>query len=111
MTTPLPADDAPVLQANRYAHGIALSCPHCSQRAIIRTSRPVTETYREAWALCPGCGFKGKAHVAWDTEASPSLLPNPRVTLPRMEYRDAVDQFAAEHLAGRPQIDLFANTG
>lgn len=111
VTTPLPADDTPVIQANRYSHGIALTCPHCRQRAIIRTSRQVTETYRESWAICPSCGFKGKAHVAWDAEASPSLMPNRKVQLPRMDYLDAVDQFTAEELSRRPQMDMFANTG
>lgn len=113
----MPADNvqqeepAPSVQANRYSHGIAVSCPHCSARCIIRTSRKVTETYREAWAICPGCGFKGKAHVAWDAEASPSLLPDPRVSLPRIPYNDAVDQFATEELRRRDQRDMFADTG
>lgn len=113
MTTPIPAeeDQQPAIQANRYSHGIRLACPHCKQPAIIRTSRQVVETYREAWAICPSCGFKGKAHVSWDAEASPSLMPNPKVSLPRMDYRDAVEQFAAEELARRPQMDMFANTG
>lgn len=112
MTTPIPAEEEqPALQANRYAHGISLKCPHCRMRAIIRTSRQVVETYREAWAICPGCGFKGKAHVSWDAEASPSLMPNPKVSLPRLDYRDAVEQFASDELATRPQLDMFANTG
>ncbi|MFV0662743.1 ogr/Delta-like zinc finger family protein [Denitromonas sp.] len=112
MTTPMPADEhQPAMQANRYAHGIALTCPHCDVRAIIRTSRKVVETYREAWAICPGCGFKGKAHVSWDCEASPSLMPNPKVSLPKLDYREAVEQFTAEELARRPQMDMFVNTG
>lgn len=112
-TTVIPAEDdqQPAMQANRYSHGISLKCPHCGQRTIIRTSRQVVETYREAWAICPGCGFKGKAHVSWDAEATPSLMPNPKVQLPKLDYRDAVEQFTAEDLSGRPQMDMFANTG
>lgn len=111
MTTPMPADDT-MLQADKGTpHGMVLTCPHCRKRAYIRTSRPVTETYREAWAICTGCGFTGKAHVAWDAEASPSLQPNPRVSLPRMAYRDAVDSFLSAELATREQLDMFANTG
>jgi len=67
------------------ARGFALTCPHCGERALIRSSRLVTETYREGWAICAHCGFSGKAHVAWDAEANPSLAPNPQVQLPRMQ--------------------------
>lgn len=111
MTTPMPAEDLPLPADKGTPHGLALSCPHCGKRCYIRTSRSVTETYREAWAICTGCGFKGKAHAAWDFEVSPSLLPNPRVALPRMDYRDAVDAFVTAHLAERDQLDMFANTG
>lgn len=110
-TSSTPREAQPELRANRYSHGMALMCPHCSTRCIIRTSRAISETYREAWAICAGCGFKGKAHTAWDAEASPSLRPSPSVRLPRLEYQEAVEQFAAEELAESDQTDLFLNTG
>lgn len=97
--------------ATRYPVGLTLTCPHCGNRALVRTSRLVSESFREAWGVCPTCTFSGKAHVAWDIEAAPSLMPNPKVRLPRMEYRDAVDDLAAADIAGRPQMDMFANTG
>ncbi len=112
MTTPLPLDDAPKpVIGHGTPLGVALICPHCGKRAHVRTSRRVSETYREGWAICTGCGFTGKAHVAWDAEATPSLMPNPKVKLPRMDYREAVEQFTANELANRPQLDMFANTG
>jgi len=111
VTTPLPPDDAPVREKSGTPHGLALTCPHCGKRAYIRTSRSITETYREAWAICTGCGFTGKAHAAWDVEVSPSLLPNPRVTLPRLDRQEAIDAFVAAELSTRDQLDMFANTG
>lgn len=89
-------------------HGLALTCPHCNKRAYIRTSRPLSETYREAWAICTGCGFKGKAHAAWDVEVSPSLLPNPRVQLPVLEIDEAVQQFVQLEKGQQQQLDIFA---
>ena len=58
MTTPMPADDIDTETetdtAKRLPLGVALMCPHCGTRAHIRTSRQVTETYREGWAICTG---------------------------------------------------------
>lgn len=93
------------------ALGVAVVCPHCKQRALVRTSRQITETFRELWGICTNCGFKGKGHVAWDMEATPSLLPNPKVHLPRMDYDQAVEEFVAEDLADKPQTDMFAPSG
>lgn len=108
MTTPMPADD--LAETRRLPLGVAVTCPHCGTRAHIRTSRQVTETYREGWAICTGCGFKGKIHTAWDAEVNPSMLPNPKVSLPKIDYRDAVEQFLADNLAGKPQLDMFSNS-
>jgi predicted RNA-binding Zn-ribbon protein involved in translation (DUF1610 family) len=99
------------MQSNRYSHGIALNCPHCGKRVIIRTSRLITEIYREAWGICPACGFNGKAHVAWDVEAAGSLMPNPKVTLPKMDFEHARADFLSEELRKRPQVDLFESSG
>ena len=93
------------------ALGVAGICPHCGNRALVRTSRQVSESFRELWGFCEHCGFRGKGHVAWDLEASPSLLPNPKVKLPRMNYDAAVEEFVAEELAGKPQTDMFTNSG
>lgn len=113
MTSPLPPDDVrpPVSTPPRYPVGLSLSCPHCGNRALVRTSRLISESFREAWGFCATCGFSGKAHVAWDIEAAPSLMPNPKVRLPRMEYRDAVEAFSSAELSTRQQLDIFANTG
>jgi len=108
MTTPLPADD---IKPRSLPLGVAASCPHCGTRAHIRTSRLLTETYREGWAICTNCGFKGKIHVAWDAEVTPSLQPNPRVALPKLAYRDAVEQFFTDSQAGKAQLDLFVSSG
>lgn len=112
MTTPMQPDEVrPVPASTRYPVGLSLTCPHCGTRAMVRTSRLLTEAFREAWGFCAHCGFSGKAHVAWDVEAAPSLMPNPKVRLPRMEYRDACEAFTAEELAGRDQLDMFASSG
>jgi len=91
--------------------GITLSCPYCGKRAGIRTSRQVTEIYRECWAMCDNCAFVGKAHVAWDAEVNPSMLPNPTVDLPRVPTSEGVAAFVDEEIARQDQKDLFANSG
>lgn len=112
MTSAMQTDEARQPSTSpRYPVGLSLTCPHCTNRALVRTSRLVSESFREAWGFCPTCGFSGKAHVAWDIEAAPSLMPNPKVRLPRMEYRDACEAFTAEELAGRNQMDMFASSG
>ncbi|WP_068634927.1 ogr/Delta-like zinc finger family protein [Thauera butanivorans] len=107
MSTPVPANTT----TRQLPLGVALTCPHCGSRAHIRTSKLVTEIYRDAWALCTCCGFKGRAHVAWDAEVNPSLMPNARVSLPRIEYREAIEQFFADTQDGKPQQDLFLSSG
>lgn len=105
--------DAHVEHTDRAApaRGVAVTCPHCGERCYVRTSRRLSESFRELWATCVGCGFKGKAHVAWDVEVAPSLLPNPKVHLPRLDYETAVEQFVAEDLADKPKTDMFAPSG
>lgn len=94
---------------------LGVACPHCGHRVSVRTSRQVTEIFRELWGICTHCGFTGKAHIAWDVEAAPSLTPNPRVQLPGMNHREATETFAADDRAGtspdQEPIDMFPSTG
>jgi hypothetical protein len=91
--------------------GMVVTCPHCKSPTFIRSSRLVTEIYREAWCGCALCGFKGMVHLGWDKQVFPSLMPNPNVRLPLMSYDDAVERFAADELFRRDQMDLFVASG
>jgi hypothetical protein len=39
------------------------------------------------------------------------VRPNSKVRLPKLDYRDAVEEFAAHELAQRDQQDMFVNSG
>lgn len=106
--------DSNVFSLDRQRHiarGMVAMCPHCHTPTYIRNSRLITDVYREAWAGCVKCGFKGKCHLAWDLEILPSLMPNPTVRLLRLPYDEAVEQFTAAELATRDQLDLFVASG
>lgn len=61
-----------------------LTCPHCSHKSKIRTSREVTSTTREFYVQCENvqCGHTWKAVMSAVNTLVPSACPNPRVYLP-----------------------------
>lgn len=65
-----------------------LACPHCKQPGIRRSSREVTDTFREIFYICrnPACGHTWKASLTYDYGLSPSAIPDPNVSLPLRPY-------------------------
>lgn len=63
---------------------IGTHCPHCSQRAICRSSEQVTPIYRELVLCCtnPLCGWTGKAGLEVVWTLSPSATPRDGLRLP-----------------------------
>ncbi|MDR1853462.1 MAG: ogr/Delta-like zinc finger family protein [Azoarcus sp.] len=61
-----------------------INCPHCGQRAKIRTSRDITPLTREAYLQCenPECFHSWKVIVSATATIQPSLHPNPDVFVP-----------------------------
>lgn len=61
-----------------------LNCPHCGAHASRRSSRKVTETFREIFFICSNvqCGHSFKATLSYDYGLSPSANPAPGVNLP-----------------------------
>lgn len=61
-----------------------ITCPHCKDRAITRTSKRPAPVFYEVYAQCmnPGCGWAGKLHVEFATTTAPSRNPDPEVSIP-----------------------------
>ncbi|MDC8802534.1 ogr/Delta-like zinc finger family protein [Halomonas pacifica] len=61
-----------------------ITCPHCLERAITRTSKRPVPVFYEVYAQCanPDCGWGGKLHVEFVTTRSPSRRPNPNINIP-----------------------------
>lgn len=59
-------------------------CPHCSARAITRTSRRTLPVFSEVYAQCTNhaCGWSGKFHLEAVLTTNPSRSPNPDVNIP-----------------------------
>lgn len=97
--------------APRRTLGSALLCPHCGTRSLIRTSRQITETFREGYSICTKCAFMGKYVTHYIAECVPSVSPNPRVSLPALPRHQAVNDIAASEAAEADQMDLFFRSG
>ncbi len=61
-----------------------ITCPHCKDRAITRTSRRPAPVFYEVYAQCvnPLCGWAGKLYVEFATTTAPSRQPDPEVRIP-----------------------------
>lgn len=81
-----------------------LRCPHCRFAGERRTSRAVSDTFREIYYSCPNplCGHSWKASLAYDYGLSPSAIPDPKVDLPMrpMERADVIDDARRRSLPG-----------
>lgn len=64
--------------------GMRSPCPHCKHPARIRTSKQISDVYRELWLECtnPQCGWRGKGGLGIIHTLSPSATPNPEVSIP-----------------------------
>lgn len=72
------------------AKKVGMNCPHCNNRAQIRTSHPLTQTMREVYFLCTNlvCGHSWVAHMEAVRTIAPSGIPNPNVNLPVSEREE-----------------------
>ncbi|MBI5917815.1 MAG: ogr/Delta-like zinc finger family protein [Nitrosomonadales bacterium] len=63
------------------------NCPHCAKKAVIRTSRPISELTREYSMQCTNimCGHTWVAVLSAIRTIVPSATPNPSVHIPRSE--------------------------
>lgn len=61
-----------------------ITCPHCNERTVVRTSKRPLPTFYEVYAQCtnPHCSWSGKLHVEFATTFSPSQQPNPDISIP-----------------------------
>ena len=61
-----------------------LTCPHCGTIAVIRTSRELASTVREAGAQCTNleCGHTWIARIVAERTIAPSMMPRPGVHIP-----------------------------
>ncbi|KAA0016655.1 ogr/Delta-like zinc finger family protein [Salinicola corii] len=60
------------------------TCPHCGSYARVRYSKQVTPIYREGAIECQNadCGWRGKFSFEFTVTLTPSMTPNPDITLP-----------------------------
>ncbi|HJW25148.1 MAG TPA: ogr/Delta-like zinc finger family protein [Rhodocyclaceae bacterium] len=61
-----------------------LDCPHCHGPAVIRTSKALGDTVREASVQCENveCAHTWVARIIAERTIAPSMKPNPRVYIP-----------------------------
>ncbi|WP_181872777.1 ogr/Delta-like zinc finger family protein [Billgrantia montanilacus] len=78
-----------------------ISCPHCADRAITRTSKRPAPVFYEVYAQCinPDCGWAGKLHIEFATTTAPSRKPNAAVRIPiePASRRVLLEQLTAQH--------------
>lgn len=61
-----------------------ITCPHCEERAITRTSKRPSPVFYEVYAQCMNerCGWAGKLLVEFATTTTPSRMPASDVRIP-----------------------------
>lgn len=82
-----------------------IKCPHCGADGTIRTSRPFSETTREASVQCTNveCAHTWVVTISATRTIAPSMIPNPRVYIPLSPRSPAV---LAEAGANQGALDL-----
>jgi hypothetical protein len=94
-------------------HRLAIDCPHCGERARVRSSRKLTSLVRAASLQCSNveCGHTFGAQFHITHTIAPSHLPNPDVVLPiavcRMRSEAANDTHSLATL-GPPVVEIKA---
>lgn len=86
---------------------LGMPCPHCRQRAQVRTVKDLSPTMRWVYFLCTNlvCGHSWVATLEADRTISPSGTPDPNVVLPIMPRREVEAIQAA--LANSQQRSIF----
>lgn len=77
-----------------------IECPHCKADSTVRTSRPLSDTVREAKVQCnnPECAHTWIAHLAAVRTIAPSMTPNPKVYIPLSPRSPAANQPSGNQL-------------
>lgn len=77
-----------------------ITCPHCESDSTIRTSRPLSDTVREAKVQCnnPDCAHTWIAHLAAVRTIAPSMTPNPKVFIPLSPRSPAANTSASAQM-------------
>lgn len=77
-----------------------LSCPHCNTVAVIRTSRELSSTVREAGVQCTNveCGHTWITRIVAERTIAPSMCPNPKVYIPLSPRSPAASAPASNQL-------------
>lgn len=70
-----------------------LNCPHCQHKAIIRTSKKVSDLTREAYCQCSNlaCGHTFRAVLEVVETISPSAVPDPVVSAQLHHSKRAIE--------------------
>lgn len=88
----------------------ALTCPHCGDVARCRSSKDVTETYREAYFECRQllCGHAWKVAISFIHTIRPSATPRPGLML-TMAPREKPPLPANDHSGSEVPLPTPAN--
>lgn len=67
----------------------SIACPHCKGRAQVRSSRWITELYRQLYLVCRNveCGHTFGADITVTHTISPSACPDPSIELRQVSCR------------------------
>lgn len=73
------------MKGSRSPRGVMMTCPHCDSHATSRTSKTVTDLYRELYYICTNveCGHTWKASLSFLHTISASACPKPGLELRR----------------------------
>ncbi len=74
--------------------GNQASCPHCSSKARISTSKKITPITREIYYQCSNieCGCTWASHLSAVRTIVPSRTPNPAVFIPLSARSEAMTE-------------------
>lgn len=61
-----------------------INCPHCGALGVVRTSKPLADTVREAKVQCTNveCAHTWIARIVAERTIAPSMTPKPGVYIP-----------------------------
>jgi hypothetical protein len=75
------------MSANR-ASFFRMSCPHCGERSIVRSSMTLSKLVRKLIFMCTNyeCGHTFTAMLSVETTLSLSAIPDPEVCIPLSDH-------------------------
>lgn len=77
-----------------------LTCPHCKELAVIRSSKELSCTVREASVQCTNieCAHTWVTRIVADRTIAPSMTPNPKVYIPISPRSPAANKAAGNQM-------------